>query len=110
MRSLTIGRIVTALLITVQPLPTAVEARGATSSIPSSAVTLHPLLRPPTRAGGALLTGEMLALFQSAGSQNQCWAYSYDRNGNRTARSNLTYNTTGTWGSMTYGCSNWSSP
>jgi hypothetical protein len=52
----------------------------------------------------------MLAFFQVLGNQNQCWVYSYDRNGNRIARTNLAYGATGTWGSMTYGCANWSSP
>lgn len=65
-------------------------------------------LAVPAQASGLLLVNSgMLALFQSASSQ--CFIYSYDHNGNRLARSNLTYGSTGTWGSSTYGCFSWSS-
>lgn len=48
----------------------------------------------------------MLSMFQS--STNQCFLYAYDHNGNRLSRNNLTFSSTGTWGSSTYGCFNWS--
>lgn len=65
-------------------------------------------LAAPAQASGLLLVNtSMLALFQSA--TNQCFIYSYDHNGNRLARSNMTYGSTGAWGSSTYGCFGWSS-
>lgn len=66
------------------------------------------VLAVPAQASNVLvLNASMLALFQSA--TNQCFAYSYDLNGNRLALSSVTYSSTGTWGSSTYGCFNWTS-
>jgi len=42
---------------------------------------------------------------------NLCITYSYDLNGNRTARTDATYGSPGTvWGSAIYACFDWTSP
>jgi len=60
--------------------------------------------------GQLLLGSEMLAALAATAGENVCFAYSYDRNGNRTALNAVTYSATGTWGSSAYGCFTWSQP
>lgn len=67
------------------------------------------VLASPAQASSLLLlNSHMLSLFQSA--SNQCFIYSYDPNGNRLALSNVTYSSTGAWGSSVYGCFSWTTP
>lgn len=65
---------------------------------------------PAQAAGFILLNTDMLAIvhvLQLAGSQKQCFMYSYDLNGNRLANNSLAYSTTAAWGSTVYGCFDW---
>jgi hypothetical protein len=69
-------------------------------------------LWPATSANAAtyvLANSAMLAAFQAISSQNQCTIFTYDHNGNITAKTNQPYGTTATWGSSAYGCFNWAS-
>ena len=59
---------------------------------------------------GMLFNSSLLVALQSMGSQNICVAYSYDHNGNVTARSNVTFGLQGTWGTAVFGCFTWASP
>jgi hypothetical protein len=52
------------------------------------------------------IAASMLAAVQAAGAQNVCFAYGYDRNGNRISKTNLTWGS-GTWGSSVFGCFKW---
>ena len=62
----------------------------------------------PAQASGAFFVNtEMLAMLQVMGSQNVCFTYSYDHNGNRLSKDNQTFATTGTWGSSVFGCFIW---
>jgi len=64
----------------------------------------------PAHASGAFFVNtEMLAMLQVMGSQNICFTYSYDHNGNRLSRNNQTFAATGTWGSSVFGCFIWTS-
>lgn len=69
-----------------------------------------PLLLPrPAGASDLVLANTaMIAAFAALGDQ-VCFAYTYDRNGNRLSTNNVTYSRGGTWGSSAYGCFNWAS-
>jgi len=62
------------------------------------------------RVWSELLGSELLAALAATAGENECFAYSYDRNGNRTALNAVTYSGAGTWGSSAYGCFTWSQP
>jgi len=62
---------------------------------------------PAQATGLYVVNWEMLALVQVAGAQNQCFAYSYDLNGNRLSTSNVTFGATATWGSKVWSCFMW---
>lgn len=51
--------------------------------------------------------GALLASAQVVAGQNVCFKYTYDKNGNRISKTNLTWGSGATWGSTTYGCFNW---
>ena len=66
------------------------------------------LTSPVQASAGMLVNSNLLVALQSMG--NICVGYSYDQNGNITARSNLTYGAQGTWGTAVFGCFTWASP
>lgn len=57
-----------------------------------------------------LISSELLAAFQSVASQNQCVSYTYDHNGNITAKVDQTFGASPTWGSSSFGCFTWTAP
>lgn len=68
------------------------------------------VLATPAQASSlSLVSSQMLMFLQIASAPNQCISYSYDRNGNITARNNKAYGAQGTWGSSVYGCFSWTS-
>jgi hypothetical protein len=76
-------------------LITLLSAFGFVAAAPAAASRHLPI-------GGALL-----ASLQVVGGQNVCFKYTYDKNGNRVSKVNLTWGPGATWGSTTYGCFNW---
>ena len=57
-----------------------------------------------------LVNSQVLVALQAVTGQNQCVSYTYDLNGNITAKSNLSFGATATWGSSTFGCFSWTAP
>jgi hypothetical protein len=51
----------------------------------------------------------VIAALQAIAAQNQCMLYSYDHNGNITARTDQGFGTA-TWGSSMFGCFKWTAP
>ena len=66
------------------------------------------ILAAPAHSSVALIANTgLFAMLQS--STSQCMAYTYDRNGNRLSQGSVAYASNATWGSVTYGCFNWTS-
>ena len=102
-----------AISISVSSIATAEPAKAAAAAVPILA-DQSPLGNaadvPKLPARPLLLSSEMLAALAATAGENVCFAYSYDRNGNRTALNAVTYSGAGTWGSSAYGCFTWSQP
>lgn len=96
------------------PARDAVRGRTARLSAPLDrwaliALAFVVLAPAPAQASRRLpMAGAMLAATQLSGGQNRCFKYSFDKNGNRLAKTNLAWGSA-TWGSAAYGCFKWSS-
>ena len=64
----------------------------------------------PRSPAVGLVNSQVLVALQAVTGQNQCVSYAYDLNGNITAKNNLSFGATATWGSSTFGCFSWTAP
>jgi len=87
----------------------AVSAHAARPFAPNSSGQASPNARPAPAHLPAYVNGEVIAALQGIAAQNQCLLYTYDHNGNITARVDQGFGTAA-WGSSVFGCFKWTAP
>jgi hypothetical protein len=101
-----------ALIALLTMLPSAASAQDlgpAAKVVPTRSRTSLEVVRPGRGVSGAV-SNELLAAFQSIASQNQCVIYTYDHNGNITAKIDQPVGASPIWGSAAFGCFLWTAP